>query len=257
MNELTMADSTRPPDLLRGYDAYLTYDDGNWPTTHAVRLMFPKSEILNLTVIGGKATSTGCDCESGDLSPEGAARWTDYRLSAGAWRPVTYASISRMSEVISELKKLDITPSEVRLLSAHYGRGQHICGPSTCKEGKQLGIQMDGTQWTDKASGALHSLIDASLLLPNFFEESSATWEDSLVATISEVKKGSIGQAVANWQGVLVAHKLDLGTSGPARDGIDGVFGDVTDQKTRDFQKAKSLTVDGEVGQQTWTAALA
>lgn len=254
---LTMADSIVPANLLAGYDAYLVYVDGEWPTAGPVRQRFPSAVLLTMTVRGGKAIADGCDCEPGNLSPLGAAQWADYRLSAGAWRPVIYASIGTMGSVISELKALDISTDEVRLLSAHYGEGQHVCGPGTCAEGRELGVQMDGTQWTDAASGALHSLIDASALNPSFFEQDPTTWEDGLVATISEVKKGSSGQAVRNWQGILVAHGYDLGASGQFRDGVDGVFGDVTDERTRDFQKAKSLEVDGEVGQQTWTAALA
>ena len=36
----------------------------------------------------------------------------------------------------------------------------------------------------------------------------------------------------------------------------DGEFGSVTDSATRQFQKAYSLEVDGEVGSQSWAAGL-
>jgi hypothetical protein len=251
-----MADSVRPVDLIAGYDAYLTYVDGDFKTDGPVRQRYPKARFVSLTVLGGKASADGCDRENGDLSAEGAARWVQYRLSSGAWKPVVYASISNMAEVISELSKLGIGRDQVRLLSAHYGLGQHICGPKACPDGKKLGLDMDGTQWTDKASGFMHSEIDASLLASGFFSKTTTTWEDNLMSVIAEIKKGSTGQAVRNWQGVLVAHGYDLGASGQFRDGIDGSFEDVTDEKTREFQKSKSLKDDGIVGQQTWTAAL-
>jgi hypothetical protein len=195
------------------------------------------------------------DCESEDTSPEGAAQWVEYRLSAGYVRPVVYASISKMSAIIDALAAVDVAREEVRLLSAHYGLGEHVCGPDSCKyEG--IATEMDGTQWTDAASGAIHSLIDASTLKPDFFEAGTESWEEQLMATMPELKTGDTGQAVSNWQGVLVAHGHELGTSGQFRDGIDGKFGAVTDEQTRAFQEASHLTVDGEVGQQTWTAAL-
>jgi peptidoglycan hydrolase-like protein with peptidoglycan-binding domain len=80
---------------------------------------------------------------------------------------------------------------------------------------------------------------------------------DALMASIVTIAKGSTNvQAVKNWQGLLVAREYNLGTTGPKKDGVDGAFGATTDSATRAFQKAAGITVDGEVGPQTWTAAL-
>lgn len=257
MANLTMADSIRPSDLLPGYDAYLGYVDGMWPTYSQVKQMFPGKDILSLTVLGGNSSADGCDCETGDLTTVSAAAWAKQRLAAGAWRPVIYSSVSNMASVIAELSKLGVSPGDVRLLSAHYGAGQHICGPSTCK---LVDREMDGTQWTDSASGAAHSLIDASLLQEDFFDEAGTsqteTWEDTLMATIPEVESGSTGQAVKNWQGLLVAHGYSLGDTGQFKDGVDGDFGAKTKSATEEFQTAAKISVDGVVGPETWTAAL-
>ena len=250
---LSCADSTVPEHLLAGYDAYLGYVDGDWPTYKQIVQLFPDAQHISLTVFGGKAVADGVDCEAQDTSPEGAAAWVEYRLSAGSARPIVYASASSMGAVIDALAARDIAREEVRLVSAHYGEGEHICGPDSCKA---TAVEMDGTQWTDAASGRVHSLIDASTLDPDFFEAGTESWEVQLVATLEEVKKGSTGKAVRIWQGALIANERELGTSGQFRDGVDGSFGDITDEQTRAFQEANHLTVDGEVGQQTWTAAL-
>lgn len=55
------------------------------------------------------------------------------------------------------------------------------------------------------------------------------------------IKKGSRGSAV-----VTLQEKLNLVA--------DGIFGALTDEAVRDFQKSKGLSVDGIVGAKTWAA---
>jgi hypothetical protein len=82
-------------------------------------------------------------------------------------RPVVYASASNIPPVLAALQAAGIGRAEIRLLSAHYEAGRHICGPSTCA---LPGVPAcDGTQWTDKAPGAGGSLIDESILNDDFF----------------------------------------------------------------------------------------
>lgn len=59
--------------------------------------------------------------------------------------------------------------------------------------------------------------------------------------TMTTIKKGSRGDAVATLQ-----RKLNLIP--------DGIFGAITDEAVRDFQKSHALTVDGIVGPKTWAA---
>lgn len=257
---IAMPDSIYPENLPGGYSAYLGYTDGRWPTARALRSKFPRAHILTLTVTGGSAAD-GCDCETGDLTPAQAAGYAKQRLDAGDWRPVVYASISKMPQVLDELGQLGIPRARVRLLSAHYGAGQHICAPATCKY-PDITTPMDGTQWTDVFTGVGANAIDMSVLGDGFFAGTTpvttANWEDSLLATISTVAKNSTGQAVKNWQGLLVARGYDLGATGPRKDGVDGDFGPATDERTREFQTALKVPggADGVVGEHTWTAAL-
>lgn len=165
---LSMADSIYVANLPAGYDAYLGYADGEWPTAAAVEAKFPGKPVVSLTVLGGTTVADGCDIETGDLTPDSGAGWIAWRLSQGAWRPVGYAGVLNMTAVLAALDARAIQRSQVRLLSAHYDAGEHICGPDTCG---LVSIPMDGTQWSDSARGTGTSLIDASVLADDFFEE--------------------------------------------------------------------------------------
>lgn len=66
------------------------------------------------------------------------------------------------------------------------------------------------------------------------------------MATYSQVKVGAKGNAVSELQ-------KRLNNSGFALD-TDGVFGSKTQQAVRDYQKKNGLTVDGIVGNETWSS---
>lgn len=162
--ELRMLDSIYAANLPYGADAYLGYPDGSWPDWAAIVAKFPGKHVLSLTVYPGVAAD-GCDCENGDLTIGQAAAFAQWRLDAGAYRPVIYCGAANSQPVLAALRGLGIGRAKIRLLSAHYGAGRHICGPGTCGY-----PQADGTQWRDNAPGLNGSLIDESLLLPWFFD---------------------------------------------------------------------------------------
>jgi len=164
---IAMPDAIVPATLPGGYPAYLGYLDGFWPTYTELASMFPSAHQVILTVRGGSAAATGCDVESGDLTPSGGVEWADGQLRAGAWRPVIYASADTMTtSIIPGLERVKIPLASVRLLSAHYGLGEHICGPATCGA---IPVAVDGTQWTDGFPGVGGALIDMSALNDDFF----------------------------------------------------------------------------------------
>ena len=72
------------------------------------------------------------------------------------------------------------------------------------------------------------------------------------------LKKGSKGPAVESLQRLLIGHGYDLGTYGPNRDGVDGDFGQATEDALTAFQRAhvdaegRQLVDDGECGGKTW-----
>lgn len=169
---IPMADSITPANLPGTYPAYLGYVDGRWPTAPAVRAAHPSARLVTLTVKGAMPSSLaadGCDCEAGDLTVAAAIEWT--AMKCATWpsvRPVIYANISTMVDVLAGLPSRSIPRARVRLLSAHYGVGEHICGPATCKY-PGVTTAMDGTQWTDTAPGLHGSQIDLSTLNDDFF----------------------------------------------------------------------------------------
>lgn len=58
-----------------------------------------------------------------------------------------------------------------------------------------------------------------------------------------KLKKGSKGKAVKIWQIIVGASP-------------DGIFGDITEAKTKTYQKNHNLKVDGIVGDETWKSGL-
>jgi hypothetical protein len=222
------------------------YLDGSWPTFSSLTAEFPHAILFSITVTGDtSAHAMAVDDEPGDASTAAAVAWLKAQAARGTWRPCVYASVSSMGGVLSAMAAAGLNPANFRLWSAHYGIGSHICGPATCK---LVGRTMDGTQWTDSALGRE---LDESLLADGFFP-----WYTELMTEIPTVQTGSTGQIVKNWQGLLVAHGYNLGTTGPRSDGIDGTFGAETENATKDFQSDKGLSMDGVVGSDTWTAAL-
>lgn len=251
---LAMPDSTNVNNLPVGYLAYLGYADGNWPTAKALEAMFPDAEHVILTVTGGPAAhgvrvSPGTDVEPMDLTASEGARWA----SGQAGRPVIYASVQGadgygMGDVLQALASLGIPRAAVRLLSAHYGSGPHICGPDSCK---LIDVEMDGTQWTDsfevKISDDDIVNVDMSMLADDFFGPAQSETE-RLVTELGTVREGMTGAAVKTVQGLCVAR------SHPTT--VDGVFGPETTAAVRAIQVGGKIAIDGIVGPQTWPVLL-
>jgi peptidoglycan hydrolase-like protein with peptidoglycan-binding domain len=255
---IPMADSIVPENLPPATGAYLVYVDGHWVTEGPVRAMFPTARLLTMTVLGGHAVADGCDCEPGDMTPDVAAEWVGWRLDSGAWRPVIYASASEMAAVLAQLAADDIKRQDVRLLSAHYGEGNHICGPGTCKA---TPIDMDGTQYTKTGAGVGGTLIDLSTLLDDFFGAPAPVITLEADVKLTQLELGSSGQPVQNWQGILVAHGLGhLIATGAGNvmeyAGVDGAFGAKTVAATKAFQAEAGLPQTGVVDAATWQKAL-
>jgi hypothetical protein len=255
---IQMADSITPENLSPVYAAYLAYVDGHWPTAARVRALFPGADLLTLTVIGGQAKADGCDRESGDLDPAKAARWLQWRASqTPGFRPVLYASRDSVSDVLAPMGVLGMTRAQIRILSAHYGMGVHICSPAACG----ATFTADGTQWTDSAAGVGGTLIDLSSLNDDFFGAPAPVTPVEADVTLERLENGSTGQPVQNWQGLLVAHALGFMIATGKGNvmqyaGIDGHFGAKTEAATRKFQAEAGLPQTGVVDAATWQKAL-
>jgi hypothetical protein len=152
-----MADSINPAALPAGMDAYAGYDDGNWPDYQAIAAAHPGAHLLDLTVWLANR-GVGLDVEPGDASVAQAPVFVNWRHAAGVALPVVYCPASWSQAVLNAMAGAKIPRGSWRLLSAHYGAGQHICGPGTCGY-----PPADGTQWVD------HGTWDESLLADGFF----------------------------------------------------------------------------------------
>lgn len=167
-------DSIIPGNLPAGADAYLGYIGGRWPTWAAVRRMFPKAHVISLA-IAASLDAEGLDIERGDAEPAEAPAWVRRQQARGVDRPVLYAGAAAMQDVLAALTGAGIGRGAVRLISAHYGQGKHICGPHVPRCGYP---SVDGTQWRDNAPGVAGSLIDESVLEDGFFGAAAAAGKD-------------------------------------------------------------------------------
>jgi len=219
-----MPDSIYPANLPAGYPAYLGYVDGDWPTLPELKTRFPGAYHVGLTVTGSTLHADGIDVEPGNPGAVTGVAWAARKLHAEpASRPVIYASVTGtpgygMHDVLRELGAQGILRAEVRLLSAHYWgpkegpHQKHICGPATCN---LISEPMDGTQWTDKATGSAHDrLVDMSEVLDSFFTQPAPSPpEDDTVQLPNVPGTWLIAHQVLDTQ-TQVEYVVGLGTSG-------------------------------------------
>ena len=244
---LAMPDSVNVSHLPAGYDAYLGYADGEFATAGQLAVAFPAARRVILTVTGATLEADGADVESGDLTPAGGAAWAARKLQAEPGsRPVLYASVSVIPALLEAWAEHSFTRGQVRLLSAHYGLGPHICGPGSC-EFPGIDAEVDGTQWTDTYRTPAGIIIDMSMLRDDFFNQSTSETE-RLVQELGIVRQGDAGAAVRTVQGLCGARGHPVM--------IDGAFGPATLAVVREIQLKALITTDGIVGPQTWPVLL-
>jgi hypothetical protein len=165
---LQMADSAESLALPAGLAAYASYVDGgigDQPNYERVRAAHPGAHHLSIAL--SAAHNADClDVEPGAASPPDFPQWYARQLARGTARPVVYASVAAMREgILPMLAVHDIPRAMVRLWTAHYGLGEHICGPHSCGE---LPVDADGTQYSDNYRGP-NGVVDMSLLTDDFF----------------------------------------------------------------------------------------
>jgi hypothetical protein len=93
----------------------------------------------------------------------------------------------------------------------------------------------------------------AGFAYPNYAAAAPKTWMEAIMDELPLLKKGA-EKKIANRPHIKTAFKLLDARGYPVGAGVDDtVFGDSMDKKVRELQKAKKLTVDGEIGPKTWT----
>jgi hypothetical protein len=201
----TIYNNQFPPGAA-AYAAYVDGSIGDQPNYAFIVSKFPKAQHLSVSLFGNSADAL--DVESGAATPSHVPSWCDAQRKRGIKRPCVYASASTMnSEILPTLSQAGIARSTVRLWTAHYDAGQHICGPGTCGA---LSVNADGTQWTPNAvvNGAKLDL-DQSLLLENFFTT------DPTVTTEAELQSGQLNTGKDAHTAIAVppgtAHQIAFG----------------------------------------------
>jgi hypothetical protein len=163
---ITMYDSALNDQFPAGAAAYAAYVDGgvgDQPNYAYIVSAFPKAQHLSIALFAAN-NADALDVEPGASAPSDIPGWYARQVARGSQRPVIYASVSAMNDaILPVLSQAGIARAQTRLWTAHYGLGEHICGPGSCG---QLSIDADGTQWTSSAMGLV---LDQSLLLEDFF----------------------------------------------------------------------------------------
>jgi hypothetical protein len=191
-----MYDTVQNDQFPTGAQAYAAYVDGhiaNQPNYNYIVSTFPTAHHLSIALFASD-NADALDVEPGAASASDIPGWYQRQKSRGVGRPCIYSSVSSMaSSVLPTLSQAKIPRGDVRLWSAHYGLGQHICGPSSCK---QVSVEMDGTQWNNAALGRN---LDESLLLDTFF----GTTPGTLVET--ELQSGQLNNGSHALTAIAVA----------------------------------------------------
>lgn len=150
--------------LPAGADAYAGYVNGRFANMTALRAKFPHAHLLDISVFAS-GDATCLDVETGDATIAQVFAWFKRQEARGVWRPVIYTQATNLGPLYATMTANGIARGTYRVWSAHYGAGQHTCGPATCHFTLGGGAA-DGTQWTDTALGRS---LDQSVLADNFF----------------------------------------------------------------------------------------
>jgi hypothetical protein len=180
---ITMYDTALNNQFPPGAQAYAAYVDGSvgdQPNYAYIVRTFPGAQHLSIALFAGD-NADALDVEPGAAAPSDVPAWYARQKQRGIQRPCVYASASTMAgSILPVLRQAGISRPAVRLWSAHYGLGEHICGPASCGA---VPVEVDGTQWT---SSALGRVLDQSLLQADFFTT------DTAVTTEAELQSGQL-----------------------------------------------------------------
>lgn len=148
------------------------YVNGLWPTWDTLVKQYGSSGKFLLSIAVNAVSNLGAQCldiENGDATIAQTPAWAKATAAAGKkakddrYYPKLYCSIDNGESLVAAMTKAGVKRGSYLYWSAHYGAGEHICGPKTCG----AAVQADATQWTDTYLGVS---LDASLCYGYFFE---------------------------------------------------------------------------------------
>lgn len=237
MTNILMFDDVDVALLPAGFDAYAGYVDGIFANLSQVKARFPNAHILTIAVRSSDVADA-LDVEPGDAVNADAPAWFKKALAAGVTKPCFYTSASNVDALVAELTHAGIPRTAYRIWSAHYGAGQHICGPNSCH---LCQATADATQYTDRAQS---KSLDESLCDATFFTMVTpppSHGQPTLTQGDTGAAVKTLQERLNTWGGHLT---------------VDSTFGTATLADVKAFQTAHHLTPDGVVGPQTWSALL-
>ena len=199
------------PGGAAAYAAYVDGGVGNQPNYAYIVSAFPKAQHLSIALFAGD-NADALDVEPGASAPSDIPGWYARQVARGIGRPVIYASVSTMNdEILSVISQAGIARARTRLWTAHYGLGEHICGPASCRA---LSVNADGTQWTSSAMGLV---LDQSLLVADFFTSAA----NNPTATEAELQSGQLNTGNGAFTVIAVppgtAHYIGFGLDNHAQ----------------------------------------
>ena len=243
---ITMYDADQNSQFPKGAAAYAAYVDGriaDQPNYGWIVANFPAAHHMSISVLDNNADCL--DIENGAATDADAMPWYKKQRAAGVARPVFYCSASAMAGLLEAISSL--SRSDYRLWSAHYGAGEHICGPHTCG---LVSVDVDGTQWADHV-GNLNA--DQSLLNDDFFGGTTtnpvATYS-SVTVQLPTLNTGMSDSALPHWYVHRLQAILNYVYGYPCN--VDGAYGPMTVNAVKLLQARLGLTQDGVCGPQTW-----
>lgn len=244
----TMYDSVTAPELPRGAEMVAGYVDGRYAWSAADWELFPDSEKVRVAVRASTDSGDVIDCETGDATPAEAAAWVRMRRAAGLHRPTVYCDLSEVPAVRHAAGSLVLGRDWDLWVASWDGSAS---GPYPGAAAKQ---------YRSTAAYDVSAVYDDGW--PHRTAPVTTTTVEVDLSKLPELRQGSTGQQVQNWQGILVAHGLGYMIADPAggnvmqRAGIDGRFGAKTAIATTRFQGEAGLPRTGTVDAATWQKAL-
>jgi hypothetical protein len=243
---ITMYDADQNSQFPKGAAAYAAYVDGriaDQPNYGWIVANFPAAHHMSISVLDNSADCL--DIENGAATVEDAPAWYAKQKALGATRPVFYCSASMMGSLLVQVHA--IPRADYRLWSAHYGAGEHICGPHTCGE---VSVDVDGTQWADHV-GNLNA--DQSLLNDDFF--GAVTPVSTVVYTpvsskLPTLSAGMKDSDLPHWYVRRLQAILNYVYGYPVN--LTGIYDPMTVAGVKLLQSRDGLTQDGVCGPQTW-----
>ena len=235
----TMYDSVDPSQIPADAAIVAGYIDGRYAWTQADWDRFPNAQHVRIAVFASTDDGEVLDVESGDATPDEAPGWVTKRRFAGV-KPTIYTSLSMVPVVAEAMTKVGV-PQPFYWVADWTGQS-HLVPNSVATQyanppgsGGPWDLSVTNGTWPaaapPKPSPPTTNGETVSVTLPVLSE---APTKKPYVATV---------------QTLLNTHSAWLH--------VDGIFGPQTNSAVQHFQTFWKLTVDGIVGQQTWTTLLA